>query len=59
MLNKTTLGYKIRTVGTNPANAEYIGINPKKVFIRTMMLSGAIGGLAGCIEVLYIRILPE
>lgn len=52
MLNKTTLGYKIRTVGTNPANAEYVGINPKKVFIRTMMLSGAIGGLAGCIEVL-------
>lgn len=52
MLNKTTLGYKIRTVGTNPANAEYVGINPQKVLIRTMMLSGAMGGLAGCIEVL-------
>lgn len=54
MLNKTTIGYKIRTVGSNPLHAEYVGTNPKKVFIGTMMLSGAIGGIAGCIEVLGV-----
>lgn len=54
MLNKTTIGYKIKAVGTNPANAEYAGINPRKVFIGSMMLSGLIGGLAGCIEVLGV-----
>lgn len=55
MLYKTTWGYKIRTVGTNPMHAEYVGINPKKVFINTMMLSGAMGGIAGCIEVLGVH----
>lgn len=54
MLDKTTIGYKIRTVGTNPKHAEYVGINPKKIFIRTMMFSGAIGGIVGCIEVLGV-----
>ena len=52
---KTTFGYKIRTVGSNPEHAEYVGINPKSVFIRTMMLSGALGGMAGCIEVLGVH----
>lgn len=55
MLYKTTWGYKIRTVGTNPAHADYAGINPKRVFINTMMLSGAMGGIAGCIEVLGVH----
>lgn len=54
MLKKTTIGYKIRTVGTNPKHAEYVGINPRKVFISTMMFSGAIGGIVGCIEVLGV-----
>ena len=52
VLQKTNIGYKIRTVGLNPKHAEYVGINPKKVFVGTMMASGAIGGIAGCIEVL-------
>lgn len=55
MLKKSTFGYKIRTVGTNPSHAEYAGINPKSVFIKTMMISGALGGMAGCIEVLGVH----
>jgi len=55
MIKKTTFGYKMRTVGTNPAHAEYVGINPKKVFIQSMMISGALGGMAGCIEVLGVH----
>ena len=54
-LQKTPLGMKIRMVGTNPANAEFAGINPKHVFMKAMMISGALGGIAGCIEVLGVH----
>lgn len=55
MLEKTSFGYKIRTAGTNPKHADYAGINSKGIFIKTMMLSGALGGIAGCIEVLGVH----
>ncbi len=55
MLQKTTFGYKIRAVGTNPVHAEFVGINPKIIFIKAMMLSGALGGVAGTIEVLGVH----
>lgn len=51
---KTTTGYKFRSVGLNADFTEYIGVNPKKTMIAGMMLSGAIGGLAGGIEVMGI-----
>ncbi len=40
-------GYEISVVGESQNTARYIGINAKKVIIRTMVLSGAICGLAG------------
>ncbi len=52
---KTKWGYKLRTVGTNPAHADYVGIDSKKVFINAMLLSGMLGGIAGCIEVLGVH----
>lgn len=55
LLNRTTFGYQIKAVGTNAKFAETSGIDPKKVMIRAMMLSGAIGGIAGCIEVLGVH----
>lgn len=51
MLSKTTLGFEIRTVGTNPDAAKYAGINVKRTIILTMMLSGMLAGLAGALEV--------
>ncbi len=51
MLNKTTLGFEIRTVGANPDAAKYAGINVKRTIILTMALSGMLAGLAGTIEV--------
>lgn len=51
MLNKTTLGFEIRTVGANPDAAKYAGINVKRTIILTMALSGMLAGLAGAIEV--------
>ncbi len=40
-------GYEISVVGESQNTARYIGINVKKVIIRTMVVSGAICGLAG------------
>jgi simple sugar transport system permease protein len=51
MLNKSTLGFEIRTVGLNPDAAKYAGINVKRTIILTMALSGMLAGLAGAVEV--------
>jgi len=51
LLNKTTLGFEIRTVGANPDAAKYAGINVKRTIILTMTLSGLLAGLAGALEV--------
>jgi ABC-type uncharacterized transport system permease subunit len=51
LLQKTTLGFEIRTVGANPDAAKYAGINVKWNIILTMGISGALAGLAGVIEV--------
>ena len=40
-------GYVIEVVGESVKTAKYIGVNVKKVIIRTLILSGAICGLAG------------
>ena len=40
-------GYEISVVGESENTARYIGINVKKVILRTMILSGGICGLAG------------
>ena len=44
-------GYEISVVGESENTARYIGLNVKKVIIRTMLLSGAICGIAGLLLV--------
>ncbi len=44
-------GYEISVVGESENTARYVGINVKKVIIRTMAISGAICGLAGLLIV--------
>ena len=44
-------GYEISVVGESENTAKYIGINVKRVIIRTMILSGAICGVAGLLIV--------
>lgn len=44
-------GYEISVVGESENTARYIGINVKKVIIRTMLLSGAVCGIAGLLLV--------
>ncbi len=54
-LNKTTLGFEIRTVGTNPDAARYAGMSISRNFVLAMALSGALAGLAGAGEVLGVQ----
>ena len=44
-------GYEISVVGESENTARYIGINVKKVIIRTMILSGALCGITGLLLV--------
>ena len=46
-LTRTEHGYEISVVGESVRTARYIGINERKVIMRTMLLSGALCGLAG------------
>ncbi len=46
-LKYTKHGYELSVVGDSQNTARYIGINVKKVIIRTMILSGAICGMVG------------
>lgn len=44
-------GYEIAVVGESQNTARYVGINVKKVIIRTMLISGGICGVAGMLMV--------
>ena len=44
-------GYEITVVGESRNTAKYIGINVKAVIIRTMLISGAVCGIAGLLVV--------
>ncbi len=50
-LNYTKHGYEITVVGESPRTAKYAGMNVGWVLIRTMLISGALAGLAGFIQV--------
>jgi simple sugar transport system permease protein len=52
LLKKSVLGYEIKTIGQNPLHAQYAGIDYKLTGLKAMMISGALSGFAGCIEVL-------
>lgn len=48
-LRFTKHGYEISVVGGSKNTAKYVGINVKKVIMRTMIVSGAVCGLVGCL----------
>ena len=50
-LNYSKHGYEISVVGESERTARYVGIKVGRVIIRTMLLSGAICGLAGMLLV--------
>ncbi|MBQ8159127.1 MAG: ABC transporter permease [Clostridia bacterium] len=46
-LNFSKHGFEISVVGESERTAHYVGIKVEKVIVRTMLLSGAVCGLAG------------
>ncbi|TMF77366.1 MAG: ABC transporter permease [Chloroflexi bacterium] len=54
LLDRTTIGFEIRTVGQNPNAARYAGIRPVFITALTMTLSGLLAGLAGTIQMLGV-----
>lgn len=49
-LNKTKKGYEISVIGESENTARYAGMNVKQVIISAVMLSGALAGLMGSIQ---------
>jgi simple sugar transport system permease protein len=52
LLNRSTLGYRIRAVGENPRAARASGINVGRTYTVVMMIAGSLLGLAGVNQVL-------
>ncbi len=52
LLQKTTLGFELRTVGSNPDAAKYAGIKPGRMIVLSMAFSGALAGIGGAVQVL-------
>lgn len=50
VLEKTTFGYELKACGLNKDAAHYAGINAKRNVVYSMMISGALAGLAGAIN---------
>jgi simple sugar transport system permease protein len=51
VLWRTIIGYRIRAVGFNPHASRYAGINVQRYLVLALLLSGALGGLAGAVQV--------
>jgi simple sugar transport system permease protein len=51
LLGRTIMGYQIRLVGAAPRAARFSGFSSDRLVIFTFLISGALAGLAGIIEV--------
>lgn len=55
LLYKTKLGYEMRIVGQNIHFANYGGIKTKRIIVYSVMISGALAGIGGIIEILGVH----
>ena len=51
LLQKHLLGFQIRLAGQAPRAARFAGVNPRRLIVTCLGLSGALAGLAGVFEV--------
>ncbi len=52
LMNRSTIGFAFRAVGSNPSAARTAGINVNSVYLWVMVVAGALAGLAGSAQVL-------
>jgi len=52
IIDKTTLGYKLKAVGANKFAAEYGGINVNGSILTALAISGALAGLGGALQLM-------
>lgn len=50
LMERTTIGYELKSVGFNSSASKYAGMNVNKNIILAMIISGAFAGLAGSME---------
>ena len=55
VMDRSTLGIRLRAVGGNFTAASTVGVNSRRILVIAMCLSGALAGLAGGVEVLGSR----
>jgi simple sugar transport system permease protein len=52
---RTRWGYEIRTVGHNEGAAVYAGINPRRIVVISMLISGGLAGFVGVNEIIGVH----
>lgn len=55
LLWRTTFGFRLRVVGASSRAAAYAGMSPARTTLAAMLISGALAGLAGGVEVLGVH----
>lgn len=59
LFNKTSVGYNIRALGSNPKVAEMMGVSVQKTMIYSAILGGVFLGVAGAVNESYAsRVMP-
>ena len=52
IIEKTTLGYRLKAVGFNKHAADYAGIDANKSILTALCISGALSGLGGAVQIM-------
>ncbi len=52
IIEKTTLGYKLKAVGFNSSSAQYAGIDSGKSILMALGISGALAGIGGAVQIM-------
>jgi simple sugar transport system permease protein len=55
LLFRTTIGFRFRTVGANPAAAAYAGMPVGATYVVALALAGGLAGLGGTVQLLGVQ----
>ncbi|HOH91908.1 MAG TPA: ABC transporter permease, partial [Anaerolineaceae bacterium] len=54
VINRTTFGFEINSVGLNPHASKYAGMRTKLLIVAAMVVSGALAGVGGAVETMGV-----